>query len=214
MFALPTIAAPIPVRNSFNPLKNHDDDNDDDEEAVIAHLESIAHSVTISSKKKSQKQRRREKSVLKLVPAGMTTDYEHAVKVMANLKAELPINDDEEEYAIVDSGSGVHGNNPKKNFRSIPVTPSNKKLTCTTADGSPMYGTGGIQRVSFDTVEGNQCSVDFDVIPVAMPILSVKLLAKRGHNVEFDDELGGGCITNKATGHKSHVIERETESIS
>ena len=63
--------------------------------------------------------------------------------------------------------------------------------------------------MSFDTVEGNQCSVDFDVIPVAMPILSVKLLAKRGHNVEFDDELGGGCITNKVTGHKSHVIERD-----
>ena len=144
----------------------------------------------------------------------MTTDYEHAVKVMANLKAELPINDDEEEYAIVDSGSGVHGNNPNKNFRSIPVTQSNKKLTCTKASGSPMYGTGGIQRVSFDTVEGNQCAVDFDVIPMAMPILSVTLLAKRGHNVEFDYEFGGGGALPTKSLDTIVMLSRETESIS
>ena len=213
MFALslstsPGRASTPTLRNSFNPLQNFDDD-DDDEEAVVAHLQTIAHSVKVGSKKKSQKQRRAEKAGLRHLPIGMTTDYKHAIKVMANLKAVFPINENDEESAIVDSGSGVHGSNPKKHFKSVAITPSNKKLTCTTADGSEMVGTGGIQRVSFDTIEGHECTVEFDELPVAMPILSVKLLAKRGHHVEFDDELGGGRITNKATGHVMQVIEKD-----
>ena len=196
------------VRNAFSALKDLDDHESDDEEAMVAHLDSIAHSVKIASRKRSQKQVRKEKLAEK-IPAGMSTSYTHAVKVMANLRAELPTDNSDEEWALVDSGSGVHGNNPQRHLKSVPVTKTNRKLNCTTADGSPMLGTGGVQSVTFETDEGTECEVEFDELPVAFPILSVKLLAKKGHNVTFDDDLGGGCITHKATGRKTQIIERE-----
>ena len=198
---------PVAVKNSFDVFKDFDNDEGDDEEAVLAHLGSFAHFVEVKSKKRSQKQRKRERANLKL-PAGMSTDYKHALKVMANLKATIPISNDE-EYALVDSSSAVHGNNASKHFKHVPVTPSNKKLNCTTADGSQMSGSGGYQSVVFETDEGHTCAVDFDDLPVAMPILAVKLLTKKGHNVEFDDDLGGGCITHKKTGQKTKIIEMD-----
>ena len=196
------------VRNSFTALRDLDDSDGNDEEDMMSHLNSIAHSVQVQSKKKSQKQKRKDKLLAKVLPVGMTSDYQHAVRVMANLQIEEPIEHDE-EWALVDSGSGVHGCNPKTHLKRIPVTPTDRKLKCTTADGSPMLGTGGIQSVTFTTIEGHECAVDFDELPVAMPIISVKLMAKRGHAVVFDDDLGGGSITNKATKQRSQIIERE-----
>ena len=89
--ALKTALAPLPnkpsIRNAFAALKNLDDDDGDDEEAMVLHLNSIAHSVKVGNKKKSQKQKSKEKIVTKSLPAGMTTNYAHAVRVMANLQA-------------------------------------------------------------------------------------------------------------------------------
>ena len=199
--------SPVAVKNSFGVFKNVDDDDGDDEEAVLAHLGSFAHFVEIKNKNKSQKQRRKERANLRL-PAGMSTDYQHAVRVMANLKTTRPIGEDE-EYALVDSGSAIHGNNASKNFKHVPVIPSNEKLNCTTADGSPMAGSGGYQTVVFETDEGHTCTVDFDDLPVAMPIPAVKMLTKKGHHVELDDDMGGGCITHKQTGQKTKIIEMD-----
>ena len=195
------------VSNKFNALKDFDEE-EDDEEAVMAHLGTFAHFVQVKSKKKSQKQRKKDRDAQRFPLPGMTTDYNHAVRVMANLKTAHPINDEDEEYALVDSGSAVHGNNPKKHFKHIPVTPSGKRLKCTTADGSPMDGSGGVQCVAFETDEGHECSVDFDELPVAMPILAVKLLTEKGHDVVFS-KLGGGCITHGDSGLKTQIIEMD-----
>ena len=199
---------PTPVSNKFDALKNFDAE-EDDEAAVLAHLGSFAHFIEVKSKKKSQKQRKKDKAMQRSPLPGMTTDYAHALKVMANLKSSCPINEDDEEYALVDSGSAVHGNNPMKHFKHIPVTPSGKRLRCTTADGSNMTGSGGVQSVAFETDEGHSCSVDFDELPVAMPILAVKLLTEKGHDVVFSKALGGGCITHKDSGQKTQIIEKD-----
>ena len=198
------------VRNAFRALQNLDEE-EDDEAAMMSHLSSISHKMSVSSKKKSQKQRRRDKLIQRSLPAGMTTNYEHAVKVMANLQKEQPLGEnDDEEWALVDSGSGVHGNNPNRHLKGIPVTKTERRLNCTTADGSPMLGTGGVQRTTFTTDEGDDCEVEFDELPVAFPILSVKLLASKSHSVLFDDDFdGGGCITHKINGRKSRIVERE-----
>ena len=198
---------PATTVNKFDALKDFDEE-EDDEAAVMAHLGTFAHFVQVKSKKKSQKQRKKDRDAQRFPLPGMTTDYNHAVRVMANLKTAHPINDEDEEYALVDSGSAVHGNNPKKHFKHIPVTPSGKMLKCTTADGSPMDGSGGVQCVAFETDEGHECSVDFDELPVAMPILAVKLLTEKGHDVVFS-KLGGGCITHGDSGLKTQIIEMD-----
>ena len=68
---------------------------------------------------------------------------------------------------------------------------------------------GGIQRVAFETDEGHNCSVDFDELPVAMPILAVTLLTEKGHDVVFSKALGGGCITHRESGQKTQILEMD-----
>ena len=72
-----------------------------------------------------------------------------------------------------------------------------------------MTGSGGVQSVAFETDEGHSCSVDFDELPVAMPILAVKLPTEKGHDVVFSKARGGGCITHKDSGQKTQIIEKD-----
>ena len=99
--------------------------------------------------------------------------------------------------------------NKKKHVLDVKAKKSGKALSCATANGSPMLGGGLAKAVEFTTDEGHDCSITFDDLPVSMPIIAVKLLSLKGHRTVFDDEDGGGTITQKSSGQRTQLIERD-----
>ena len=194
-----TVGTPA-LKNVFDLLSTSDDENgdEDDEAKMVQSLQQFAHRVTF--KPASSKRKTRSNPL-----------HVKATKILEEIKRENKGKDDEEdvEYALVDSGSSVHCMNKKKHFLHINAKRGGKKLSCATASGDPISGDGMAKDVEFDTDEGHVCSITFDDSPVSMPIIAVKLLSRRGHRTIFDDEDGGGYILHKATGQRTQMIERD-----
>ena len=66
---------------------------------------------------------------------------------------------------------------------------------------------GGQVSVEFETQEHIHSTITFQNVKVTTPILSVRKLVRKGHNVEFWN--GGGCITGASKGgHEMNFVER------
>ena len=144
----------------------------------------------------------------KQCPAGLKPDLCAATRIAAKLNRELGEDNDDVEYALVDSGSSVHASCKKKGqFKQVKVKDNGRKLKCSTADGSDLDGDGGTQDVKFRTDEGNLCAIEFDQLNVSMPIISVQILTRKGNEVVFLKDRG--YIRNLATGQVTNFIQRE-----
>ena len=206
-----TLTSKTPVNNVYDLLSKSDDEGDDDDESTMVQaLQQFAHRVNVSSKKVKTKKPVASKAAA-VTPDQVGDLHVKANKIISSLQKENKQIDDagEVEYALIDSGSGVHCMNKKKHFLHVKAKKSGKALSCATANGSPMLGGGLAKAVEFTTDEGHDCSITFDDLPVSMPIIAVKLLSLKGHRTVFDDEDGGGTITQKSSGQRTQLIERD-----
>ena len=72
-----------------------------------------------------------------------------------------------------------------------------------TANGTRIPNLGQ-QSVSFKTAEGHGCVLQFQVVDVERPLISVSQLGKTGHKVEFEGQQG--FIVHRKTGKRIKLV--------
>ena len=220
---------PTPDASWTRPIRNATyDDYDGDrvkaawveaKEDLVNHLSGWAHKTVI--KVQGHKGKTTSKFVVNSEP-----DLERMLKTkckIANLAAaanskrhdadtklpDLPLEDDE-IWALIDSGSTLNAAWIKKHFPEYIrfIIASKQQMrgdVATTAGGHELKHKG---RCKVDTeVDGIDMPIAFSNIKVDVPILSVRRMVKLGNDVIFTES--GGTITNRATGNVLHFIEAE-----
>ena len=112
------------------------------------------------------------------------------------------------KWVMVDSGSGEHCCWAEEEFpdHAVERSPGQQSgQTMETACKGMLQNEGQI-LVDFETQEGIQSNVTFQNVRVSTPILSVRKLVRKGHQVSF--RRGGGTITAAETGDKMEFEER------
>ena len=128
---------------------------------------------------------------------------------IAHVKTEAGTEDENVEWAIVDSGASIHGADAKKHFKGFRVTPSKHDgLECTAANGGDMT-VRGEQIVHYKVEEGHQCVTSFLNAGCELPIISVRKLTRDGNVVVFDPRDYGGYIKHLKTGKMTHFVEKD-----
>ena len=111
------------------------------------------------------------------------------------------------KWVMVDSGSYEHCLDAEEELPDHPVERSPGQdigQVVETAGGHELPNLGQV-RVEFETQEGFESDVTFQNIKVTTPILSVRKLVKKGHQVQF--RRGGGAIV-AAGGQRMEFVER------
>ena len=112
------------------------------------------------------------------------------------------------KWVMVDSGSGEHCLDAEVKLPDHPIERSPGQeagQTVETAGGHELHNLGQV-RVEFETQEGLESDISFQHIKATTPILSVRKLVKRGHQVEF--RRGGGSIIAAGSGQRMDFVER------
>ena len=109
---------------------------------------------------------------------------------------------------MVDSSSGDHCVNADKELpdHEVESSPGQQNgQTMETACKGILHNHGQI-LVDFETQEGIRSNVTFQNVKVSTPILSVRKLVRKGHQVAF--RKGGGTITAAETGDQMEFVDR------
>lgn len=109
---------------------------------------------------------------------------------------------------MVDSGSAEHCLDADEELPDHPIERSPGQdigQVVETAGGHELPNLGQV-RVEFETQEGFESDVTFQNIKVTTPILSVRKLVRKGHQVEF--KRGGGSIVASGSGQRMDFVER------
>ena len=109
---------------------------------------------------------------------------------------------------MVDSGSGDHCAWAEDEFpdHEVESSPGQRNgQTMETACKGILNNEGQI-LVDFETQEGIRSNVTFQNVKVSTPILSVRKLVRKGHEVSF--RRGGGTIIAAETGDRMDFVER------
>ena len=109
---------------------------------------------------------------------------------------------------MVDSGSAEHCLDAEDELPDHPVERSPGQeigQVVETAGGHELANIGQV-RVEFETQEGFESDVTFQNIKVTTPILSVRKLVRKGHQVQF--RKGGGSIVAAGSGQRMDFVER------
>ena len=130
------------------------------------------------------------------------------LKAAEDLKPDDDDLEPDEIYAIMDSGSGVHGGRKGVHFKGYKVQPnraSRNGHTCIAACGTIMKRRGEC-RVNAE-IGGEVHRINFDDIDIDTPVLSVRKIVRNGNHVRM--QRGGGYIKNKKTGKRLYVVEKQ-----
>ena len=130
-------------------------------------------------------------------------------KVLRSMPPELVCADDE-VLCLVDSGSTVNAAWISNDFpqwahpvRSTPA--SERGDSATTACGQKLVNKGRVQIKA--TAQGAEFNVTFKDMETELPILSVRKMVKKNHDVRFRRD--GGTIRHRATGREMLFYEHE-----
>jgi hypothetical protein len=123
-------------------------------------------------------------------------------KVLKSMPPELVCGDDE-VLCLVDSGSTVNAAWISKHFPQwahlVKSTPASERGDCaTTACGQQLVNKGRVQIKA--TAQGADFNVAFKDMETELPILSVRKMVKKNHDVRFRRD--GGSIKNRTTGRE------------
>ena len=178
-------------------------------------LESWAHRVVEASQKRSQKSKcqkvmtvRTEADIDKVVDEFRIRRVNGLINTPKFVKVSSLEAGPGWRWIMVDSRSAEHCLDAEAELPDHEVEPSPGQeigQTVETAGGHELANLGQV-RVEFETQEGLESDVTFQNIKVTTPILSVRKLVKKGHEVEF--RRGGGSIVAAGSGERMNFIER------
>ena len=138
-----------------------------------------------------------------------TTPYKRWLAEVAVAALDCPdiFMEEDDIWCMVDSGCGDHCADPDSHFMQVTMRPSKgskrgRVFSTATKEELPNLGE---REVHFSTEEGNEGNVAFQMCKgIAMPILSVRKLAKTNEIRFLDKE--NGQIISKATGLVTNFI--------
>ena len=110
---------------------------------------------------------------------------------------------------MVEPGAGSHVCNPEFHFaqyRLHETDAARQGRMFQTATGEEIRNARE-KHVRIGTREGQASTINVQCAPVDVPILSVKMLTKRGHEVRFYEH--GGEIIHLKTGHRTRFAARD-----
>jgi len=96
---------------------------------------------------------------------------------------------------------------PASLFKEVPLKTNGPKVgrKYTAADGRHISNIG-VRTLVGATTEGHKRKIHFEVAEVTKPLASFSKIAKAGHRIVLDNDLGqGGYIENKHTGERTKL---------